>query len=211
MSMKILTQALRLLTPNREEFNSYLGLYSAELDELQLEVHKYLSPREIVEYQKFANNTRAHSYLLGRRCGKELLAKYFAKDRDAVTICNGAFGQPFIPYNDINYSLSLSHCENIAAGLLFPLNHPMGIDIEKIDADKNVTLLEYLTKNELNLINNSSQNTNIPLIIWSARESLAKILTCGIAVPKEILAVKKLELSEDTFCATFCNFFQIKA
>jgi phosphopantetheinyl transferase len=208
--MQILTTILpfKLAKP---ELPSYFALCEADFAELQRNIHTYLSSQELAKYYTFSSELRAHSYLLGRRCAKELLVKFFSLNSNTMTIENSVFGHPIIMDNNLNYSLSLSHCGNTAVALMFPNSHPMGVDIESISPDKDDILLEYLTPSEIELIKSHIAGELMPLIFWSAREALAKILLCGISVPKDILAIKNVELHEDIYCVYFKNFFQIKA
>lgn len=189
----------------REDWSGefFLGLAEANLDDLQGQQDNFLSKSEIEELEKHSHDRRRHSYLLGRWCAKQLISKYFNINPKNISIKNGIFGNPLIDGDLQNFGISISHTNNIAVVLIYPHTHPMAIDIELKDDSRLSTINKYITTNE--------KKYNLPLQIWAARESVSKILACGISVPKDILEINKLTKQDNTNIFTYKNLFHVKS
>jgi 4'-phosphopantetheinyl transferase len=202
--------ALEISRDNNKYF-AYLGLCEFALPILNAEKQQFLSSTELELYSGLIHAKRQYSYLLGRKCAKDILHHYFNAHAKQITIANGVFGQPLIISETINQlGISISHHDNVGAVIIYPTTHPMGVDIEGIDVDKLQTAAQYLTSHELFIIKTHQQIPSLPLIFWSAREAAAKVLTCGIGVPNHIFEIKDIFVQDDALCISFNNFFQLR-
>jgi 4'-phosphopantetheinyl transferase len=176
------------------------------------QVESALHTIEYQRYESFKSDVRKVSFLLGRYCAKKAIASlYNIQSLNQIHIDSGIFNQPVIKSPNIpNMRVSISHDGVSAVALAFPEEHPMGIDIERIDEGKSSEISSYLTTHEKTLyqgLNNSE--TEIDTIMWTAKESLSKALKTGLTTGLEILELESLELVNQTyFRGTFTNFFQ---
>lgn len=177
------------------------------------QVESVLHPHEYHLYNSFLNEQRKKKFVLGRYCAKMALASLFdIKNLNQIYIDSGIFNQPIIKAPNIpNIRVSISHDNQTSIAIAFPEEHPMGIDIESIRADKTSEIEEYfLTPHEMSLGKNLGYTNNIIItIIWTAKESLSKILKTGLTTSFKILEIQSLIYSEDGyFRCTFTNFYQ---
>ena len=171
-----------------------------------------LHPLEYQLYDSFSNNHRKINFILGRYCAKMALASLFEiKSLNQIYIDSGIFNQPIIKAPNLpNIQVSISHDKLASIALAYPEEHPMGIDIESIDIDKTSAIEDYLTPHEIILINDFNHTHNLVVtIIWTAKESLSKVLKTGLTTSLSVLEIKSLELNNlGYFRCTFTNFYQ---
>ncbi|MEA5460953.1 4'-phosphopantetheinyl transferase superfamily protein [Arcicella sp. LKC2W] len=181
----------------------------------KLRLQQVESALHTIEYQRyisFTTDVRKVSFLLGRYCAKKAIASLFnIKSLNQIYIDSGIFNQPIIKLPNIpNMRVSISHDGVSAVALAFPEEHPMGIDIESIDEDKCSEISTYFTNHEKTLyqgINHSK--IQIDTILWTAKESLSKVLKTGLTTGLEIMEVESLEkVNQRYFRGTFTHFSQ---
>jgi 4'-phosphopantetheinyl transferase len=176
------------------------------------QVESALHSIEYQRYKSFTTDVRKVSFLLGRYCAKKAIASLFnIKSLNQIYIDSGIFNQPIIKLPNIpNMRVSISHDGVSAVALAFPEEHPMGIDIESIDEDKCAEISTYFTTHEKTLhqgINHSK--SQIDTILWTAKESLSKVLKTGLTTGLEIMEVESLEkINQRYFRGTFTHFCQ---
>jgi 4'-phosphopantetheinyl transferase len=176
------------------------------------QVELALHPLEYQLYDAFSNDQRKLNFILGRYCAKMALASLFEiKSLNQIYIEAGVFNQPIIKAPTIpNIRVSISHDKLSSIALAYPEEHPMGIDIESIQPDKTSEIEDYLTPHEIILINEFNQTHNLVVtIIWTAKESLSKVLKTGLTTSLSVLEIKSLERNtHGYFRCTFTNFYQ---
>jgi 4'-phosphopantetheinyl transferase len=94
----------------------------------------------------------------------------------------------------------------------FPAGHPMGIDLEAIDAQRLETLRSQMSKFELAWAETAeggeAQNCTL---VWTAKEALSKVLKCGLMSPMEVLGLCDLEpVGKGRWEGHYQNFPQYK-
>lgn len=194
-------------------FVAAFGLIKQELSDLMQNV-SLLHPQEIKYAQNLEFDRRKSSYLLGRVAAKKALTVFVGNENiKSYFIDFGIFNFPVIKsFLNHNLQISISHCDNIGFAVVFPEEHPLGIDIEKIDADKIDTIRCQLSFEEINLI---SINKVSPLIgytmIWTAKEALSKIYKTGLTVNLELFAISSLEKFGSVYECNFLHSIQYKA
>ena len=150
--------------------------------------------------------------MIGRYCAKQALsASTHKKDLTDILIENGVFQQPIVYYpTHKNPQVSISHTDTLGAALAFPEAHPMAIDVETINTDKDNAIQTQLTNHERRLLSSLS-NTMPPQLLWTVKEALSKILKCGLMIPFELLEVEDI-IQQENFCVShFKNLQQYKA
>jgi len=210
-------------------FTAGFCLSKLVLEDLKEKLSSFLHPKERSYFDTLQYPKRQYSYLLGRYCAKQALFSFFK------TICptevlveNGVLQQPIIYYpacdnlTHSNLQVSISHTETLGAALIFPEAHPMAIDVETLDNNKNDIILSQLTKNEQeltfalsdNYVNSASQlSVEFPSIqmFWTIKEALSKVIKCGLTVPFELLEVESTIQKGNYYISQFKNFHQYQA
>ena len=179
------------------------------------ELVKLLHPQEMGYYDSLAFEKRKKSYLIGRYAAKHAIAA-LAGDKcnlHAMVIQQGVFNQPVATLGyEQNIQVSISHCDDLGAALAFPEAHPMGIDIEKVQADKCRVMESQMTQAEKNMITHASCSYDRLLtLLWTAKEALSKILRTGLTTPFHVFEIDKIESKSDHSICFFENFGQYKA
>ncbi|MDT0150202.1 4'-phosphopantetheinyl transferase superfamily protein [Priestia aryabhattai] len=175
------------------------------------ETVKYLHPEELDYYMKLTYERRARSYLAGRYAAKRAISSFIQEEHlNKIIIERGVFHQPIVVYpHKKNIQVSITHCENIGAAIAFPETIPMGIDIERVSIKRKDILKSKMTDQEKKLIKSLTYPEEFTLtLLWSAKESLSKILKTGLTLPLDILAICKLEIKENAVLGYFENFPQ---
>ncbi|MGA1865443.1 MAG: 4'-phosphopantetheinyl transferase family protein [bacterium] len=174
----------------------------------------FLHPQELAYFDSLRFERRQKSFLLGRFCAKQALSAFLQEsDMTKISVHHGVFEHPIVQYfKGKGAQVSISHSDHYGGALAFPEEHPMAIDLEKIDPRKRDVILTQCTHEEFNLI----QSLPIPEItqltlLWTVKESLSKVLKCGLMTPFKIFEIKEVASESDCFFWTFRKFAQYKA
>lgn len=173
-----------------------------------------LHPREEAYYKELVVEKRRRNYLIGRYAAKQAVAAFVReKDLRRIAIQPGVFNQPVVRHGtQCNVQVSISHCDDFGAALAFSEIHPMAIDIERINTDKNSVLETHVTGKEQEIIRAFSCSYEEKLtLLWTVKESLSKILKTGLTAPFHIFEISKIEKNCDHAVCYFENFAQYKA
>lgn len=174
---------------------------------------QYLHPQELDYYKMLPVEKRKRSFSLGRYSAKRALSALVGEsDLQGTLIERGFFNHPVVvnPSNK-NIQVSISHCDDIGAALAFPESFPMGIDVEKVDPDKNNVLESQMTEKEKELIKSFPWSYSALLVLlWTAKEALSKVLKTGLMAPLEISEVSRLTVEDGAITGNFKNFGQYK-
>lgn len=162
------------------------------------------------EYQYWlnANEKRRMDFFLGRYSAKLAIQQKISLDLKLINIKKGVFNFPVIMHPHIEYQVSISHKKNFASALLFPVEQPMGIDIENIDRNMEIVIKKQLTDHEIDLINELQISL---FIFWTAKESLSKVLKTGLTLEMRILEIKSVVRIKNYFEIKFTYFSQYKS
>jgi 4'-phosphopantetheinyl transferase len=158
---------------------------------------------------------RQKSYVLGRYAAKMALGHALAEsDLRTIQIERGVFEQPVVRYpRDDKWDVTISHTEFLAAALAYPRGHPMGIDIERIDAASAETASSQLSEQEAGWVKDQPTNKlETTFALWTAKEALSKTLRTGLTSPIEIYNLAEFsQISSGNWEGLFLNFAQYKA
>ena len=184
-------------------------VFAHEYPALVHHIAEFLASSEAAYFAGLHFLRRQQSFLLGRYAAK--LALQYAlqtPDLKAIEIGRGVFEQPVVSHLSAKTpGVTISHCNEIAVALAFPAGHPMGVDIERIDPARMITIQSQLSPVECAwACLAGADEITLSTLIWTAKEALSKALTCGLMSPMEIL-----NLSEFTHLGTMSGnaFFRI--
>jgi len=181
------------------------------LESLQ-EFQHLLSSTELDEFSHFKYPKRKTSFLLGRISAKMSIGQIHQVDLRSITIGVGVFGFPVVKGTSNNTQVSITHCENIGVSLAYQEDHPISVDIEKIDPNRLSLLEKYLSPLEANLLNAHCSREMSAFMAWTSKEALSKVLRTGLTLDFKIMSINKTEkLAEGIYINTFLNFPQYKS
>lgn len=197
----------------KREFNTYISqlcLIKQDYNTLLQTSVRYLHHKEIKILNQLPSLSRKHNYLLGRIAAKQALKEIWPQNLTEVHIANGIFEQPVFKSICANLGISISHSKDVGVALLFPEEHPMAIDIEHIDSCSHTALSMHLVPSELEYVN---KYIELPMcvLLWTAREALAKVLKTGMMVSLDVLSIDKISICNNIIISTYKNFYQYKA
>jgi 4'-phosphopantetheinyl transferase len=172
---------------------SFICISESSLKKMQENFLNILSSEEQKNFQKMIGQKRQHHYLLGRYSSKKALGHICSMPMEDIYIESGFFCQPVIMKpRDIFFQVSLSHTDNLAAAIVFPETHPMGIDVEEISYKNNSAILSQMTKQEMDILNGGDIPFSLT-VVWTAKEALSKVLRCGLMVPFSLLEISNYQ------------------
>lgn len=172
-------------------------------------------PREISYFQKMGNTDRGREYLVGRFVAKHALSRLL-NDEDYNTICidRGAFMQPILlSGHNASLDVSITHKKDIAAAIVFPKSHPMGIDLEIMETSSPRTLESQMTANELQTIRASGYDYVQSLWqLWVIKEAISKVLKTGLTTSFLLFETCDHHFNSDgELSCHFSHFYQYRA
>ena len=175
---------------------------------------QYLNEYEMGIYNNIQHHKRKKDYLSGRTIAKKVLSRYLLEeDLTRITIKWGVFNQPILVYPEKNPpKFSLTHTRGYSACLVFPQEHPMGIDIESYTHNDYKSVESLLTEKEKLLGSDTGENiAEFYILLWTIKEALSKTLQTGLTVPLEIYEIAEIRNFGLYYVSTFKNFLQYKA
>ena len=202
-----------LLEREKERYQAGFSIVGENLEQLS-EKTNLLHPEEAAYYRSLQFDKRKISYLLGRISAKEAVKIISSKELDyqRILVKSGVFQFPVVKHTDQNIQVSISHCDNLGVSLAFPEEHPLGVDIERIDYDKADIIATTLTNKEKAFVR--SYFVKIPIgytVLWTIKESLSKIIKTGFTTSPEIFEIKSVKKTGNQVICDFENFFQYKS
>jgi 4'-phosphopantetheinyl transferase len=184
------------LTREAQSFDIVLGVVAEhEYSRIIAQAGDFLAPQEAAYFERLRFIRRQQSYLLGRYAAKIAVQKALDEpELRELEIIHGVFGQPLVACSSRRTSgISISHCTGFAVALTFPIGHPMGIDIEKIDPDREATIRTQLSQRELEWVESGiGARGALMTLLWTAKEALSKALTTGLMSPIEIYHLNQI-------------------
>lgn len=154
--------------------------------EAQRDLSAWLCEAEVAEYQALIIPKRRDEWLAGRILVKKTYSEQIAPaiHPRQLQILREPSQKPELLLNEqsTGMSISISHSHGWVAAALDPSGHPMGIDLERVEARDPAFLADYFTATEKNWIaqdGNLTPDQKITLI-WSSKESVLKSLGLGL-------------------------------
>jgi 4'-phosphopantetheinyl transferase len=175
----------------------------------------FLCGSEATYFANLKVERRRRSYLLGRYAAKLAVGELIGQlDLQQIEIRRGVFEQPIVVCPDQeSCGVSISHSHNMAIALAFPLGHPMGIDLERLELEHYSTLQSQLSADEMSWVQSAgSEKLELATALWTAKEALAKVLGSGMMSPIHIYSLAEFHLlGVGSWEGTFENFAQYKS
>ncbi|WP_346819749.1 4'-phosphopantetheinyl transferase family protein [Rapidithrix thailandica] len=172
-----------------------------------------LSTQEQQQLESFEYPRRKNSYCLGRVSAKLAMQQILTKaDLNTITVDNGVFGFPVVKGVQEKIQVSISHSDGLGVALAHFEEHPVGIDIERIDPDKTSVIETCLSNDEITLIKKKLMEPYGNFVFWTIKEALSKILKTGLMLDFKYMQIGNLEkVKEGVWISHFSSFSQYRA
>ena len=172
----------------------------------------YLCEAEQDFFKSLKHQNRQLSYLLGRYCAKQALKGYtHHSNLTDWYIKPGIFNQPIIIHNPtaLNLGLSIAHTATYGSALVFPMTHPMAIDLELINPRKQAVIQTYCSLHERKIPVPADDLTKY-FLLWTAKEALAKVLKTGLGTSFKFYEVAQVKDHGKYYESQYVYFSQYK-
>ena len=177
-----------------------IRLFWLECSESELPLDEtWLSDREIASIGQRWVPKRRRDWLLGRWTAKCALAAHLGFGAQSeffrtISILPNDAGAPvpYMPDGLIDIPLSISHRDGRALAAISPQADRVGCDLEKAEPRSRSFLQCFLTPAEIEQVDNSvvSDESTTATLIWSAKESVLKVLAVGLRVDARCVSVQ---------------------
>lgn len=204
---------LDLERENQTERSCLILIDEAYYQKLVAKPETILHPEELKYFESLKALKRKKEYFLGRFAAKHALLRLTGGlSLSEILIKPGVFQQPIAVGSGCDrYSVCISHSGNIAAGIAYPSGHPLGIDIEWYE-DKNLeTLKSQIESKEIPDMSGCRTESERYTRAWTVKESLSKVLRCGLTTPISVLALNpEPQIKHGLWSGGFENFGQYR-
>ncbi|MEL7146309.1 MAG: 4'-phosphopantetheinyl transferase superfamily protein [Bacteroidota bacterium] len=194
-------------------YQAGMAFISGDFEQLK-SLLNLLHEQERQKLDGFKFDLRKISYLLGRLSAKKALEvinpEAILQD---VHIGQGVFQFPVGRFQSgPNFQFCISHCEEIGVALAYPEEHPIGIDIEKINSKSLDALESQFTAEEKQYLSALKLDMLTGLtMLWTAKEALSKIFRTGMMMDFHVFELKNIEWRGNHFVSEYKNCGQYKA
>lgn len=174
---------------------------------------QFLHPQEAAAYAQLVAPRRQQSFLLGRYAAKQALSSLLHESVwTRLQIVPGVFTQPVVHYpTPAPVEVSITHAGDLAGAVAFPAGHPMGLDVEPLNATSLEAMRSQLLEPEWHAAGQLSSTALLrATILWTAKEALAKVLKCGMMTPWSLLETVALQAEPGGYGGHFRHFGQYK-
>jgi 4'-phosphopantetheinyl transferase len=159
---------------------------------------RWLSAGEQLRAEAMRFPKRRTEWLLGRWTGKCAIACCLGTGRSpqslaAIQLVPGSDGAPVVLVHDRPASLavSISHRGGAAVCAVAPGGTALGCDLEQIEPHSEAFVSDYFTSEEQWLVRQSAaQDHRLPSLLWSAKESVLKLLHTGLRLDTRTVSVR---------------------
>ncbi|MCB1009110.1 MAG: 4'-phosphopantetheinyl transferase superfamily protein [Acidobacteria bacterium] len=158
----------------------------------------WLSPAERALVARFPAAPRRADWRLGRWAAKRALAQWLGESRapegwHRLEVLPDASGRPvaFWRSRSLGEPLSLSHRAGRALALVGSAGSAVGCDLERIEPRSEAFVRDYFTDLERRTVGEAEPQLREILanLIWSAKESVSKLLGVGLSVDTRSLEI----------------------
>lgn len=172
----------------------------------------HVEEAKMLEDMKFP--ARQTSFLLGRKLAKGALRAYLREeDTKQILVVPGVFHQPLVQYmGSFPCGISITHANGVGAAVVFPHQTPLAVDLEKV-ADRGQSTLEFMSSEAERARVYAMVKTKAEafVAIWTAKEALSKLLSCGLKASFEIFEIQAAHQIEDRLTFEFTHFPHVRA
>lgn len=193
-------------------FNIGLGAIRGSLSSVT-DQQKLLHEHEIHKFNDFKFDKRKHSYLLGRVSAKLAISTINKQLSSEVYISEGIFSFPVIKHlKGDHLQLSISHCDDIGISLAYPEEHPVGIDIERVNEKSKDAMYSIINEREKAILTGLSiPETDGLGIAWTVKEALSKVFRTGMMMDFSSFEISKISHNGKVFISEYKHASQYKA
>ena len=161
----------------------------------------WLHPSERRIADQLRTERRRQDWLLGRWAARTLLTELLGPETaSSLAILPRSDGspRPEVGGDELNLSLSLSHRGGAALAAVAP-SGAVGCDLELVERRSRGFVQDYFDESERRLIAAGTTEERMTLVaaLWSAKESVLKLLGKGLTVDTRTLSVAPDSLSLD--------------
>lgn len=179
-----------------------LVMGSTSPSSLEAAAPAFCGPRELARLRTLTVPRGRQAFLHGRLAAKTAIRAMLGRlqpsarfDPRRVEVENGLLGRPIVN-GAPGLGVSLSHCQGAAAAVAFPLDLPLGLDLERVRPQNALALSDRIAPGELAMARAATPPgapAALPLtLVWCLKEALGKLLGCGLATAPEVLAIASL-------------------
>lgn len=198
-------KSYKLLMKNGTSQKEYIGvLVSINLDDSIINyvlVNTYfayaseqLSKRRVIEKQLIEKLINKGLIQLGKKTAK---------------LKKGIWGQPILECNEeCDMGISISHCNELVAVLLYDRELVLGIDVETDKEMSSLLCNKIFTASEKNIIKKCCHNNLGKLLFWCAKEALSKCLLTGLNISFECLEIENIHQENNYWVGSYSKFKQ---
>ncbi len=142
---------------------------------------------------------RRNDWRLGRWTAKQAVAAYLHLSPDhkslagiEIRAAEGGAPEVFLPHRPAPVSISISHCNDMAACAVSQAGTALGCDLEAVAPRSDVFVADYFVESEQKLIARSpaSHRPWLTTLLWSAKESALKALGEGLRLDTRSVEVR---------------------
>ncbi len=109
---------------------------------------------------------------------KESLSELYSADKASIEIKKDSLGCPYVDFLP-DVFVSITHTDRLVACAVS--NNRVGIDAEPLSLRKKTVEKRVFTENEINLINNSSDENTVFFTLWTLKEAYLKAIGTGFS------------------------------
>lgn len=140
---------------------------------------------EQLRADRFRFDLHRNRYIVARNALRHLLARYLSREPESVEFEYGIHGKPALASSMISpITFNLSHSDDMALAA-FTMNSRIGVDIEKIEADRELDKLatRYFAPSEVEAYHNFpvAQRPEVFYRGWTRKEAFIKTLGEGLS------------------------------
>ena len=203
------------LIREKKQYQACLALWNVEGKSISSQDLNWLHPKEKDIYDNYSSELRRHSYLLGRLSSKLAVSQLCQTPNPKdFWIDMGIFNFPVVRAIEFqNIQVSISHSGSIGFSIAFPEAHPMGVDVERVDAKNQEAVLSQLTAKEIKQFSKLEWENDVTYTaLFSIKEALSKILRTGMMLDFKFLEIDDCRKEAgDSYECSYKNFPQYKA
>lgn len=159
---------------------------------------RWLSAQEAMRADALRVAKRRSEWLLGRWTAKRAVALCLALEvtppiLSTIEITSGADGAPAMRINGspASVGISISHRAGMSLCAVAPSGNALGCDLEAIEAHSLNFLADYFTTEEQGFVwqSNAVRRAEIVALLWSAKESVLKLIHTGLRLDTRTVSV----------------------
>jgi 4'-phosphopantetheinyl transferase len=150
---------------------------------------------------------RRADWLLGRWTAKRAVACLLNLPEDSLSLAcirlqAGPDGAPVVMIDNkpAAVSVSLSHRAGSALCGLAQPGSPLGCDLESVEPHSESFVRDFFTGQEQELVESARERCKVTTVLWSAKESVLKLLHAGLRLDTKCVSIRPFELDGSVDC-----------